>query len=878
LRIEVSWPLGYEDTDEPYPVLYLLDGYWFFPMISQSLQGPAHAGELPHLIVVGIGYEPEGSARSVENERVSHLRCRDLTPTRDDTEWWQAAAGKPLGIGVETGHAATFLEVIEKDITPFIQQHYRVDCSNQVLGGFSLGGLFALFALFTRPGSFSGYIAASPSLWWGSDAMFRIEDEYARSNSDLPTRLFLSMGALEEGPGNASCRMVSNLRRFADMLVGRRYPSLRLESKIFEGHTHATGVVPAFLSGVASVFRSETVPPAADEVVARDGRRIAFVRGHDLYIRDTATDRERRLTWDGAPGHDYRIGDLDAGALSESSISRMPAAFFSPDSRKLLAFRIDLRDVDTFHVMESSCAHAPRVHSYRYPMAGARVGSAIPMVFDVETGSRTDVQIRPLPMASPISTLWSPTQTRWGETIAWNTDGTHVYFMREERGYKRVDVLEADTRTGEVRLVFSEETSTYLNRNPVLSVLSDREIIWSSERDGWNHLYLFDIRSAALRQLTVGTWAVRALLYVDAQRRWLYFTAGGREKDRDPYLRHLYRVTADGTELQLLTPEDADHEIIFSASGDHFVDNYSRLDLPPVTVRRAVDGQLLETVECRSSASRTLHSVPPEPFRAVARDGHTPIYGAIFRPANFDASRRYPVIDAIYPGPQIIRTRKRFLPYGDSSDYDQALADLGFIVVTLDGMGTPFRSRAFREVSYGNLGDAGGLEDHIAALSDLASRYSHFDLDRVGIWGISGGGYAAARALLKFPQFYKVAVAVAGNHDLLSFWSEWGERFQGFPVDVENYRAQSNAPLASQLEGRLLLAHGMLDDIVHPSQTLLFAEALRAAGKDFELHLLPNRNHRLVDVSDGRRDQGRIDLTALRQLWGYFVRHLQEPR
>ncbi len=373
-----------------------------------------------------------------------------------------------------------------------------------------------------------------------------------------------------------------------------------------------------------------------------------------------------------------------------------------------------------------------------------------------------------------------------------------------------------------------------------------------------------------MNQITHGEWAVLDLLHVDEKHGYLYFTAGGKEAGQDPYYPHLYRVKLDGTHLRHLTPEPSNHDIAFSPTGRFFIDTYSRIDTAPVSVLRAADGRLIRELQRADIAPlRAAGWRPPEPFKVKARDGHTDIYGVIFRPSNFDPGERYPVLDAIYPGPQVIRTPKAF----GVQESDQALAELGFIVVTIDGMGTPSRSRAFRELSYNNMGDAGGLEDHIAGLKQLAARYPYLDLTRVGIYGNSGGGYASARALLKFPDFYKVAVAAAGNHDQRSYWAEWGERFHGYPVG-ENFLSQANAPLAANLKGRLLLVHGSLDDNVHPSNTLQLVDALIAANRDFDLLILPNRNHGLVDLGKGKAASRRSDPYFLRRRWDYFVEHL----
>jgi dipeptidyl aminopeptidase/acylaminoacyl peptidase len=341
----------------------------------------------------------------------------------------------------------------------------------------------------------------------------------------------------------------------------------------------------------------------------------------------------------------------------------------------------------------------------------------------------------------------------------------------------------------------------------------------------------------------------------------VYFNASGRETGEDPYLRHLYRVNLDGSDLQLLTPEAADHEISFANSGRYFIDSYSRADLPTVSLLRSADGNVIREL-ARADVTKLAASgwKPPEPFRATAADGVTEICGLMFRPANFDPGKKYPVLDAIYPGPQTIKTPKNFPATlaGDGQD----MAQLGFVVVTVDGRGTPFRSKAFHDFSYGKLGTAGGLEDHIAALRQLAKVHAYMDLDRVGIYGHSGGGYATVRAMLTYPEFYKVGVASAGNHDMRGYLARWGEKYIG-PVNGDNYLEAANPVLAANLKGKLLLAWGDMDDNVPPSLSMQLVSALIKANKTFDMLVLPNRNHSFFN-----------DPYFIRRRWDYLVEHL----
>jgi dipeptidyl aminopeptidase/acylaminoacyl peptidase len=392
------------------------------------------------------------------------------------------------------------------------------------------------------------------------------------------------------------------------------------------------------------------------------------------------------------------------------------------------------------------------------------------------------------------------------------------------------------------------------------------EYIWYSERDNWGHLYLYDLATGKLKnRITSGDWVVTQLLRVDEKARTLYFLASGREPGRIPYFAHLYRVGLDGQELTLLTPEDANHEVTFSPSGRYFVDSYSKPDVPPVSVLRRSDGKLLTTLE-KADVSKLLAAgwKPPQPITVKARDGTTDLYGLMFLPTHLDPQRKYPLINHIYPGPQggSVGSWSFASARGDA----QAQAELGFVVVAIEGMGNPLRSKKFHDAYYGNMGD-NTLPDQVAGMKQLAERYPWIDIERAGIYGHSGGGYAAADAMFRYPDFFKVGISEAGNHDNREYEDDWGERYQGLlthpPGGGTNYDDQANQNIAKNLKGHLLLAHGTLDDNVPPYNTLLVVNELIKANKDFDLLLLPNRRHGFGD-----------EPYMVRRRWDYFVRYL----
>jgi dipeptidyl-peptidase-4 len=392
------------------------------------------------------------------------------------------------------------------------------------------------------------------------------------------------------------------------------------------------------------------------------------------------------------------------------------------------------------------------------------------------------------------------------------------------------------------------------------------ELIWWSQRDDWTHLYLYDLGTGQLKnRITSGEGNVVEIVHVDERARTIYFVGVGREKGRDPYYRHLYRVGFDGKGLRLLTPEDANHVVTLSPDGRYFVDTYSTPDTPPVTVLRDMNGRLLSTLE-RADISRLTAAgwKPPMSVRMKGRDGTTDIYGLMYTPTNLDSTRKYPIVNRIYPGPQSGSVGSR--SFSPARGDNQALAELGFVVVEIDGMGTPGRSKSFHDAYYGNMGD-NTLPDQIAGMKELASRYSFIDIDRAGIWGHSGGGFATAAALFRHPEFFKVGVAQAGNHDNRNYEDDWGERYQGLLVRQgggDNYTDAANQTHASKLQGKLLLAHGAMDSNVPPYNTMLVVDALIKAGKDFDLIIFPHARHGF----------GVDNNYMMRRRWDYFVRHL----
>jgi len=453
----------------------------------------------------------------------------------------------------------------------------------------------------------------------------------------------------------------------------------------------------------------------------------------------------------------------------------------------------------------------------------------------------------------------------------WDSTGNTTYSLVVERGEKTLRLLAADPDTGAVREIMNETGTSYIESNllyadyPNIHVLSNGDIIWFSERDGWGHLYRYDASGTLKNQVTNGSWVVRKILAVDEKNGHIYFTASGKEGG-NPYYQYLYRVQTDGNDLILLTSGQADHDISLAPDLSSFIDAYSRTDLPTVTVLRSMDGTLLMPLATADdSVLRRTGWRPAERISFTARDGKTDLYGLLFRPTNFDEKKKYPVIDVVYPGPYTIVTATQYpadLSWNSKIYWTcQMLSELGYLVVTMDGLGTAYRSTEFHNVSYGHLSDC-ALLDHMSGLKELATRYPHMDLNRVGIYGKSAGGFMAAQAMLTYPEFFKVGVAASGDQDCRLYGSFWGEKYEGYPV-TDAYLEQVTALKAANLTGHLLLLTGDMDDNVHPSMTMQLADALQQAGKRFEMFVFSNKNHDL-----------NYDPYYLRMMMRYFVDHL----
>lgn len=613
---------------------------------------------------------------------------------------------------------------------------------------------------------------------------------------------------------------------------------------------------------------AEFTPPGSPLDVPSPDRKIAVSRrGQDLWARALSDGREWPLTTDGEPDHGYGYGPESTGnatLLRKIGLPYLPPAVaWSPDSTKVLAHRTDERGVRQTHLVEARPVDgsAPLLHTQRYAHAGdEHMPQAELVVLDVAEGTVVRAQAEPLlmPQMSPITTQWA-----W-----WAPDGSAVYYLSRPRDLRMLTLHRLDPATGEVATVLSETGATRVEPNqwsyeaPIVRVLAD-EVLWYSQRDGWGHLYRYDLHTGELLgQVTSGEWAVRQILRVDEAERVVYFTASGLVAE-DPYRRTVCRVGLDGSGFAELTDDGLDHVVTMTDGQEYFIDSASTVDTPPVTRVRDWTGQVLVELE-RADIGKLAATgwTPPERFRVKAADGVTDIYGVLYRPREFDPTRSYPVVDNVYPGPQVNRVAPCFDPGGMGLDAEP-LAALGFVVIALDGRGTPGRSKSFHDASYGQLADAGCLADHVAALRQLAEARPWMDLDRAGLFGHSGGGFATVRAMLDFPKTYKAAVALSGSHDAPTFNLGFVEMYDGAD-NPEAWARTSNLHLADRLAGKLLLVHGEMDDQVHPDHTLRLADRLIAADRDFELLIVPGAEHTFIDHLAYVRKRG----------WDFLVREL----
>lgn len=571
-----------------------------------------------------------------------------------------------------------------------------------------------------------------------------------------------------------------------------------------------------------------------DKTKSPDGKKEAYISEGNLWITDIDTKASKKLSNDGSV-YDYYSSNI----------------YWSPDSKKIVCCRYRPAETRKLLLISSSPKDQlqPKTEEYDYPKPGDALPIRRPVAFIVDEGKAIEFTVPDIEAQFDLS------------DIRWHKDSNSFSFNFNKRGHQQYVIYSGDITTGIVKPIVDEKSSTFVYYNMLYQYWFEngQELLWISERDGWRHIYLYDALSGTVKkQLTIGEWVVKSVVYVDEKKRTLIFKACGMDEGEDPYLEKYYTLNIDNEKIACLTPENANHNVTFSSDYTCFVDSYSRVDLPPtVVVRSAKDGKVIVKPQ-QPDISKAVEAGwrMPEVFSAKGRDGKTDIWGVIIRPANFDPNKKYPIIEYIYAGPHDSHVPKSFSINHRCSQ----LSELGFITVMIDGMGTANRSKAFHDVCWKNLKDA-GFPDRIAWMKAAAAQYPEMDIDRVGIYGGSAGGQNAMGALLFHPEFYKVGVASCGCHDnrMDKIW--WNEQWMGYPIGKE-YEECSNVVNAKLLQGNLMLILGELDNNVDPSSTLQVADELIKHNKEFEFIMLPGARHTLGESYGERKRRD------------FFVKHL----
>ena len=607
--------------------------------------------------------------------------------------------------------------------------------------------------------------------------------------------------------------------------------------------------------------------------VSPDQQWVVFARDFNLYRMDSANLRkamakeddstivEEKLTTDGIENYGFgeSFGETNLEKAANRKKRKFAGVMWSPNSKHFVVSRTDSRNVKDLWVINSIAEPRPTLETYKYHMPGEKEAPIREMmVFDMASKKMEKInaaQFKDQELGAWSANVEKRSRDNEHRPMIWMGDDTKFYFSRTSRDLKRIDVCAFDLASKQVRVLVEERMNTYLELRKPLFFNNGKEFIHWSERDGWGHLYLYDSSGKMKSQITAGPWHVEEIEDIDDKTRTVYFTANGKEAGEDPYYLHLYKTSLDGSGMKLLNPGDHDHSANLDDTRRFFVDNYSRVNTAPVSALFDVTGKKIMDLE-KADLSSLVHAGYkfPEPFIAKADDGITDLYGVVYKPFDFDSTKKYPVIAYVYPGPQTEAVNKAF---GRGMDRVDRLAQFGFIVVTLGNRGGhPSRSKWYHNYGYGNLRDY-GLADKKTVIEQLGQRFSYMDISRVGIHGHSGGGFMSTAAMLVYPDFFKVAVSSAGNHENNIYNRWWSEKHHGVREQVSDkgdtsflYAIEKNSELAKNLKGHLMLSHGDIDNNVHPANTIRMANALIKANKRFDLVLLPGQRHGYGDMTE----------------------------
>lgn len=583
-----------------------------------------------------------------------------------------------------------------------------------------------------------------------------------------------------------------------------------------------------------------------------DGKWIAYAEDYNMFIKSTESEEKYQLSFDGKKNYEYAswYGWFDK---MEGENGERPKHFYvewSKDSKWISTSIVDLRNAEKMYLLDYSIdtLYKPKLLSYYRGSPGDTTMVHIkPVFFNIESKKQVETN---LPMNTHINSV----------SVQWSDKPGVIYASYQERGFKKEHIKEVDLNNSLERTLITEESITNIDNFRYWILEEHGKIIFLSERSGWRQLYAFDLKTRSTRPITNGDFFINGISHLDKKNGIIFFMASGIENGNNIYHQQLHKVDLKGN-MSLLTQENLHHQVSFSEDGQYFVDNYSTISVPTKTVlRESNTGKILAGLtEADVTQIKSKGWNAPEVFELTAKDGKTTIYGALWKPTNFDSTKSYPIIDATYTGPHTQRFPKSF----GGVFNNQSLAELGFVVMQVDGLGTSGRSKAFHDHSYKNMGN--NLEDHVLAIKHLGEKYRWIDADRAGIFGHSAGGYDTGRAMLAFPDIYKVGVASSADHDFRMEKAWWPEMYQGWPVD-STYHEVSNITNAKNLKGKLLLVHGGLDDNVNPSATFKLAEALVKADKEFDLLIMPSQRHGY---------QGDHRKYFIKKRWNYFIEHLR---
>ena len=677
---------------------------------------------------------------------------------------------------------------------------------------------------------------------------------------------------------NASKHLPQNLNKYVkNNLTSQKWIDNNLYFNVKSDNTIKSYKIDAETLEIIEEELPDEIRPSVNylEIVSPNKKKSIYIKNYNLWIRDLTTKKTKQLTFNGY--EDYGYATNNAGWIKNDR----PVLKWSNDSKTITTFRQDSRKVGEMYLTTTNVGH-PNLQKWKYALPGDENIFEIERIFiNVESGKISKFKMgRDFQRSTTTDHI-----AGWDGTLLdanFSNDGKKLAFISSSRDHKEAHLQIADVKTGNIESVYKEVSKTYFESGVSGEnwrvFFNSNEFLWYSEKDNWGHLYLYDLSNGNLKnRITSGEWLVRDVLHVDESTREIFFTGGGKEKG-NPYHVYLYKVNFDGSGLVCLTPEKGTHRINASDDWKYFTTTFSTTENSPVTLLKNRNGETLKEIN-RVDISELLENNWQQPieFSVKARDNETDVYGLLYLPSFYNENHNYPVLNYIYPGPQSGSIGN----YGFSvarRDF-QALAELGFIVIGVDAMGTPGRSKSFHDAYYGNMGD-NGLPDNIKAIKDLSKIYKGMDTERVGIWGHSGGGFASTRAILEYPEFYDVAVSSSGNHDNRNYEADWGEKWQGLleytDEDIDdgdtnydfkqtNYDNQANQLLAKNLKGKLMLAHGNLDDNVPPYSTLLVVDALIKENKDFDLIIFPNKRHGYGDMNN----------YFTRKKWDYFVKHLK---